>query len=96
MMLYVENFAGNLSSMREKLPYIKESGVNYLHLMPLLDSPEGKSDGGYAVADFRSVRKDLGTMEDFSILDDDCREAGILLCLDFVMNHISDEHEWAT
>ena len=95
MMLYVDNFAGNLQGVREKLPYIRECGVNYLHLMPLLDTVKGRSDGGYAVADFRKVRPDLGTMEDLEQLADDCRRNGISLALDFVMNHTSEDHAWA-
>ena len=53
MLMYVNAFAGNLKGVRERLPYITDCGVNYLHLMPLLESPEGRSDGGYAVSDFR-------------------------------------------
>ena len=95
MMLYVNAFAGNLNGVKERLGYIKECGVNYLHLMPLLESPKGRSDGGYAVSDFRAVQPELGTMEDLESLSDACREAGISLCLDFVMNHTSEDHEWA-
>ena len=95
MMLYVNAFAGDLDGVKEKLDYIKECGVNYLHLMPLLESPRGRSDGGYAVSDFRAVQPELGTMEDLESLSDACREAGIGLCLDFVMNHTSEDHEWA-
>lgn len=95
MMMYVDCFADNLQGVREKLDYVKECNVNYLHLMPLLDSPEGRSDGGYAVADFRKVRKDLGTMEDLEALTSECHKDGISVCLDFVMNHTSEEHEWA-
>ena len=95
MMMYTEAFAGNLKGVKEKLPYVRECGVNYLHLMPLLDSPEGKSDGGYAVSDFGKVRPDLGTMEDLADLAETCHRDGISICLDFVMNHTSEEHEWA-
>ena len=95
MMLYVNAFAGNLRGVQEKLPYFEECGVNYLHLMPLLESPKDRSDGGYAVADFRRVQPDLGTMEDLETLADRCREKGISLCLDFVMNHTSEDHAWA-
>ena len=95
MMLYVDAFAGDLKGVREALPYIEECGVNYLHLMPLLESPKGRSDGGYAVSDFRRVQPELGTMEDLEALADTCRARGISLCLDFVMNHTSEEHEWA-
>ena len=62
--MYIDNFAGNLKGVQEKLPYIRQAGVNLLHLMPFLDTVPGRSDGGYAVADFRTVRPDLGTMED--------------------------------
>ncbi|WP_294518454.1 alpha-amylase family protein [uncultured Pseudoflavonifractor sp.] len=95
MMLYTNAFAGTLEGVREKLPYIQECGVNYLHLMPLLESPKGRSDGGYAVSDFRKVQPELGTMADLERLADDCREKDISLCLDFVMNHTSEDHEWA-
>ena len=95
MMMYTECFGGDLNGVREKLPYLRECGINYLHLMPLLDSPEGKSDGGYAVSDFRKVRPDLGTMEDLETLSAACHRRGILVCLDFVLNHTSEDHEWA-
>lgn len=95
MMMYVNCFSGTLKKFEKRLPYIEESNINYLHLMPLLSSPKGKSDGGYAVADFRSVQKELGTMEDLRALAEKCHEKDISICLDFVMNHTSDEHEWA-
>ena len=61
MMMYIDNFAGNIKGVQEKLPYLESCNVNYIHLMPFLDSPKGRSDGGYAVADFRKVKPDLGT-----------------------------------
>ena len=94
MLMYVKAFAGTLQGVREKLDYIEECGVNYLHLMPLLESPEGRSDGGYAVSDFRKVQPELGTMEDLSALAEDCHGRGISVCLDFVMNHTSEDHAW--
>ena len=96
MMMYTEKFGGNLQGVRKRLPYLKECGVKYLHLMPLLDSPDDeRSDGGYAVSDFRKVRPDLGTMDDLEELAASCHRRGIRLCLDFVMNHTSEDHEWA-
>lgn len=95
MMLYIDNFAGNLKGVEKKLAYLKECNVNCLHLMPFLDTPKGKSDGGYAVADFREVRPDLGTMKDLARLTEKCHENGMNVCMDFVMNHTSEEHEWA-
>lgn len=95
MMLYIDNFAGNLRGVREKLDYLKSCNVNYIHLMPFLDTPKGRSDGGYAVSDFRKVKPELGTMEDLESLTAACRKEGINICMDFVMNHTSEEHEWA-
>ena len=97
MMLYTENFAGDLKGVKDKLGYFKECGVKYVHLMPLLDTSEdsARSDGGYAVSDFRKVRPDLGTMKDLEKLTAACHQRGIRVCLDFVMNHTSDEHAWA-
>ena len=95
MLMYVNAFAGNLEGVRSRLDYIEECGVNYLHLMPLLESPAGRSDGGYAVADFRRVQPELGTMEQLATLAEDCHARGVSLCLDFVMNHTSEDHEWA-
>ena len=95
MMLYVDLFAGNLKGVRSHLDYIQECEVNYLHLMPLLESPNGESDGGYAVSDFRKISDELGDFEDLFELTAECHSKGIVTCLDFVMNHTSREHEWA-
>ena len=95
MMMYIDNFAGNIKGVQEKLPYLEKCNVNYIHLMPFLDSPKGRSDGGYAVADFRKVKPELGTMDDLAHLAEKCHEKGISLCMDFVMNHTSEDHEWA-
>ena len=95
MMLYVSCFADTLKGVLKHLDYIEECGVNYLHLMPLLKSPKGKSDGGYAVSDFRAVQPSLGSMKDLFNLAKKCHEKGISLCLDFVMNHTSEDHDWA-
>ena len=95
MLMYTQCFGGTLKGVKAHLDYLQETGVNYLHLMPLLQSPKDRSDGGYAVADFRTVQPELGTMEDLADLADDCHEKGMALCLDFVMNHTSEDHEWA-
>ena len=97
MMLYIDNFAGNMQGVKDKLDYIGRCNVNYIHLMPFLDTPEdrARSDGGYAVSDFRKVRPDLGTMEDLEKLTAACHRKNINICMDFVMNHTSEDHEWA-
>ncbi len=92
---YPDRFAGSLNGVRDRIGYLRELGVTYLHLMPLLDPRPGPDDGGYAVQDYRQVRADLGTMDDLEKLADDLHEAGIALTLDLVLNHVAREHAWA-
>lgn len=95
MMFYIDNFAENMQGVKGKLEYLEKCSVNYIHLMPFLETPKGRSDGGYAVSDFRRVQPELGTMEDLEELTEECHKRGISVCMDFVMNHTSEEHEWA-
>ncbi len=95
MALYSEGFAGNLPGVTDNLAYFQELGVNLIHIMPVMKCPEGRSDGGYAVSDFRAVDPRVGTLQDLQQLAAKARERGILLTLDVVLNHTSDEHEWA-
>lgn len=95
MMLYIDNFGGTIRGVQEKLPYLEKSNINYLHLMPFLDTVPERSDGGYAVKDFRKVQPELGTMADLENLTQACHEKGIQVCMDFVMNHTSEDHQWA-
>ena len=92
---YTDLFAGDLQGIRKRINYLKGLGVTYLHLMPLLNPRPGNSDGGYAVMDYKSVRSDLGTMNDLAELAADLHDAGISLTLDLVLNHVAKEHEWA-
>jgi glycosidase len=92
---YVDLFAGNLESLHAKIPYFRELGLTYLHLMPLFKAPELNNDGGYAVSDYRAVSPNLGTMAQLAGLATELRQNGISLVLDFVFNHTSDEHIWA-
>ncbi len=92
---YVDRFAGTLDGVVDKIGYLKELGINYLHLMPLLKPRPGNSDGGYAVMDYRQVKSELGTMEDLADLTSQLREEGISLCIDLVCNHTAKEHIWA-
>lgn len=93
--LYVDLFAGTLEGVRQKIPYFRELGLTYLHLMPLYAVPTERNDGGYAVSSYREVNPALGTIEDLRSLARDLRRNGISLVLDFVFNHTSDEHRWA-
>ena len=93
--VYVDLFAGDLVKLRDRIPYLKSLGVTYLHLMPLYRAPEGDSDGGYAVSDYREVNPSLGTNDDLKALADALHAEGMKMVLDFVFNHTSDEHRWA-
>nr|WP_315231785.1 alpha-amylase family glycosyl hydrolase [uncultured Albidiferax sp.] len=92
---YVDLYAGNLKGLLKQIPYFKELGLTYLHLMPLFKCPDGNSDGGYAVSSYREVNPALGTMADLQTLAAALRAEGISLVLDFIFNHTSDEHDWA-
>ncbi|MEM7784737.1 MAG: amylosucrase [Planctomycetota bacterium] len=93
--LYVDLFSENLPKLREHVGYFKSLGITYLHLMPLFAVRPGNSDGGYAISNYRSVDPRLGTIDDLRQLANDLHQEGILLVLDFVFNHTSDDHEWA-
>lgn len=95
MALYCQGFAGDLANMREKLPYLQDLGVNLVHILPICDCPEEQNDGGYAVRDFRKVDARNGTMQDLEQLIAAMQQCDMLLTLDVVVNHTSDEHAWA-
>ncbi|MCW2529877.1 MAG: alpha amylase catalytic region [Pseudonocardiales bacterium] len=92
---YADRFAGDLQGVRQRIPYLRELGVNYLHLLPLLRPREDDSDGGYAVADYRAVRADLGDIDDLRALATGLRAEGVSLVMDLVLNHVAREHDWA-
>src|ERR1700761_3463220 len=92
---YVDRYAGNLAGIKKRIPYFKELGLTYLHLMPLFLAPQPLNDGGYAVSSYRDVQPELGTIEELRDLATELRKAGISLVLDLVFNHTSNEHRWA-
>jgi len=95
MALYTDGFASNIKGLNKKLSYFQELGINMIHIMPILQCPDGKSDGGYAVSDFRKVDSRIGSNEDLRDLSESLQKRDILLTLDVVVNHTSDEHDWA-
>jgi len=95
MALYSNGFADNLQGIQQHLGYFQELGVNLVHIMPVMQCPEGNSDGGYAVSDFRQVDDRAGNLQDLNTLSDEMRQRDLLLVLDVVVNHTSNEHEWA-
>ncbi len=95
MTLYTDGFANNLKGLKNKLHYFQELGINMIHIMPIMACPNGKSDGGYAVSDFRRVDNRFGNNDDLHEVIAELQKRDILLTLDVVVNHTSNEHEWA-
>lgn len=95
IMLYVDRFSQDLYHFEEKIDYLAELGITYVHFMPLLKSREGNNDGGYAVSDYLAVEDRLGTMKQLERVVGLLKKRGIRTCIDFVLNHTAKEHIWA-
>ncbi len=95
MMLYVDLFADNLMGLVDKIDYLKELGITYVHLMPLLLPRKGENDGGYAVENYKEIDPSLGSLTEFKKVLNAFREQEIDVCIDYVLNHTADTHEWA-
>ncbi|MFS4468897.1 amylosucrase [Maribacter sp. 2210JD10-5] len=95
MQLYVNRFNGDLKGLNNKLNYFESLGINFLHLMPVTTRPKGENDGGYAVNSYHKIDPKYGSKKDFLALAEEARSKNILLMLDFVVNHTSDEFQWA-
>ncbi|MGX9417509.1 alpha-amylase family protein [Vibrio sp. RC27] len=95
MALYANGFAGDLKGLKKKINYFSEIGVNLVHILPIMECPMGKSDGGYAVSDFRKVDSRVGKNEELEAIIDELGKQDSLIALDMVVNHTSDQHEWA-
>jgi amylosucrase len=94
-MAYADRFGGTLDGVRGRIPHLVELGVDVLHLLSLLTPRDGESDGGFAIRDYANPDPRLGTVDELRRLISDLHAAGISLCVDFVLNHTSEDHEWA-
>ena len=83
---------GDLKGVLEKLDYIKYLGVDAIWFSPLYKSPQ--CDYGYDIADYRDIAPEYGTMDDFKAVLDGCKERGIKVIMDLVVNHTSNMHKW--
>lgn len=86
------NGIGDFQGVIEKIPYLKELGVDMVWLNPFYPSPQ--RDNGYDISDYTAVNPLLGTMSDFEEMVQVGKEYGIDFMLDMVLNHCSTEHEW--
>ncbi|MEZ4630838.1 MAG: alpha-amylase family glycosyl hydrolase [Deinococcales bacterium] len=92
---YGDRFAGSLKGIIDRLDYLSELGVRYVHVMPCLKMREGENDGGYAVIDYKAIDPSLGDIDDLEALTQALRARNMSLCIDLVLNHCAKEHPWA-
>ncbi|MFJ1677193.1 MULTISPECIES: alpha-amylase family glycosyl hydrolase [unclassified Streptomyces] len=97
--IYVRSFAdgdgdgtGDLAGVRARLPYLADLGVDAIWFTPWYLSP--LADGGYDVADYRTVDPAFGSLADAEQLIAEARELGLRTIVDIVPNHVSDRHAW--
>ena len=83
---------GDIPGIMKKLDYLAELGIDVIWLNPVFQSPN--VDNGYDISDYEAVNPEYGTMEDLRLLIKKCRERGIKVILDLVVNHTSDQHVW--
>ncbi len=82
---------GDISGIKEQIPYLQSLSIKGIWLTPIHPSP---SYHGYDVTDYKAIRKEYGSIEDFKQLISELDRADIALILDFVVNHSSSEHPW--
>ncbi|EUJ38156.1 alpha,alpha-phosphotrehalase [Brochothrix thermosphacta DSM 20171 = FSL F6-1036] len=83
---------GDIQGIREKIPYLKELGIDMVWLTPMQPSPQ--KDNGYDVSDYCAINPVYGTIEEFKVLLEELHAEGIDMMLDMVLNHTSTEHHW--
>ena len=83
---------GDLRGIIEKIPYLKDLGIDIIWLNPIYASPN--DDNGYDISNYQEILKEFGSMQDFEELLEKLHTAHIKLVMDLVVNHSSDEHPW--
>jgi trehalose synthase len=83
---------GDFHGLTERVDYLAGLGISCLWLMPFYPSPN--RDDGYDITDYFTVDPSLGSFGEFTALIRTCRDRGIRVIADFVMNHTSDRHPW--
>ena len=81
---------GDLRGLTQRLDYLKTLGVRGLWLMPVTQSQD--KDHGYAVADYRNIEAQYGSLADFDELLRQAHARGIGVIVDYVINHSAAEN----
>jgi alpha-glucosidase len=97
--VYTRSFAdangdgvGDLAGVRDRLPYLRDLGIDGLWFNPWYPSPG--ADNGYDISDYRSIDPAFGTLPEAEGLIAEARALGIRTIVDVVPNHVSDQHPW--
>jgi maltose alpha-D-glucosyltransferase / alpha-amylase len=83
---------GDFPGLMRRLDYLQGMGVTAIWLMPFQPSP--RRDDGYDVADYYGVDSRYGTLGDFVEFAHGCKQRGMRVLIDLVVNHTSNEHPW--
>lgn len=83
---------GDLTGIRNRLPYISELGADAIWISPFFKSP--MKDFGYDVSDYRDVDPMFGSLQDFDDLVNTAHALGLKVIIDLVLSHSSDKHAW--
>lgn len=83
---------GDIQGVIEKLPYLKQLGVDFIWINPVFKSPN--KDNGYDISDYQDINPEYGTLDDVRELVDEAHALGLKVLFDLVVNHTSDKHPW--
>ncbi|GEN57630.1 alpha-glucosidase [Halolactibacillus alkaliphilus] len=83
---------GDINGITEKLPYLKELGIDVIWLSPVYQSPN--DDNGYDISDYEAIMDEFGTMNDYEQMLLEAKRLDLKIMMDLVVNHTSDEHQW--
>lgn len=83
---------GDIQGIIQRLPYLKDLGVDVIWLSPVYQSP--MKDGGYDISDYQAIDPIFGDMADMDKLIEKAGRLGIKILMDLVVNHTSSEHRW--
>jgi maltose alpha-D-glucosyltransferase/alpha-amylase len=84
--------SGDFRGLMQKLDYLQWLGIDCIWLLPMYASP--LRDGGYDIADYYSIHRDYGGVEDFRQFVQAAHEREIRVIADLVVNHTSSDHAW--